>query len=251
MAQVVQRHVLLAEKQGAVVDRARAELELEKQRIAQIVSILSDFSTQAMLLAGIALGMVGGESLESIDDEHEFKWTYTTGKVLFLTTSGIAAATSIWVIFISSHLTSLTRDAALKKKIRTGRRILEEAVNDVRGILWLSLGSLLASTVTMTWLNASMINASAFTFVTLGITWQALLKQQLINEEFRSECGSDWVPHHGLADFWRGWSEPFGLSILCCWRGDSKTRYRRIRPDSADESRVTGGHADAAGREHG
>ena len=167
----LQRQVLEAEKKAAVVDRARAELELEKQRISQLIGILSDFSTQATFLAGCAIAAVGGESLESIEDET--KLVNHMLQAIFVFTSGIAVASSIWVIFIASHLVSLTRDAALKPKIRNARDILEKGVRDVRAMLWLSLASLILSTVTMAWLNASTTNASIFTFVMFTITWQA------------------------------------------------------------------------------
>ncbi|KAL3933041.1 MAG: hypothetical protein SGPRY_000455 [Prymnesium sp.] len=170
MAQVVQREVLQAEREGAVVDRARSELELEKQRIAQLIAILSDFSTQASLLAGCAVAAVGAEALDSI--EEEASWGVPLGQAVFVLSSAAAAGSSIWVIFISSHLISLTRDAALRPKIKQGRAILEEGVRDVRAMLWLSLAALIISTVATVCLKASLVNASIFAIVMFVITWQ-------------------------------------------------------------------------------
>lgn len=173
MAQLAQKEVLNAEKNTALVARARAELDLEKQRINQLIAILSDFGTQATLLASCAVAAIGAEALDTIDDEKS--WGSTIGQAFFVFSSGCAVASSIWVIFISTHLVSLTRDAALRPKIRNGRRILEDGVRDVRSMLWLSLATLLLSTVATVWLQASILNASILTVVMFIICWQVVM----------------------------------------------------------------------------
>jgi hypothetical protein len=145
------------------VNHALREHEIEKARVSQLrvhgvptqrlpfslpsddrrydsylgrLSILSDFSTQAALLAGASIAVVGAESLDSLEDDVHI-WD-VAGKAIFIGSSAVAVATSLWVIFIASHLTSLTRDSAMRPKIKMARSILEDNVRDVRGMLWLS-----------------------------------------------------------------------------------------------------------------
>uniref|UniRef100_A0A7S3EYA3 Uncharacterized protein n=1 Tax=Haptolina ericina TaxID=156174 RepID=A0A7S3EYA3_9EUKA len=220
--------VLDAERQSAAADRARALLDLEKQRISQLIDILSDFSTQASLLAGCAIAAVGGESLESVADE--VSMNITIGTAIFVVLGGVAVASSIWVIFISSHLISLTRDAALKPRISHARGILEEGVRDVRGMLWLSLASLLSSTVTMAWLNASTLNASLFTAGMVLISWQALLKKDLVSAKFREDCGDEWTRDITFREMMASWFEPWRHSAIgrcCCGSPTGADEWRR------------------------
>ena len=119
--ETAQKRILHAEKEAALVDRARAALELEKQRISQLIDILSDFSTQACLphlcsilrlhskcsqntsvlgrtrqatfLAGVALAAVGGESLESASDQQGP--LYQVGAFLFVGFGALAVGRKV------------------------------------------------------------------------------------------------------------------------------------------------------------
>lgn len=51
----VSRELLEKEEGYARIERAKAHLELEKNRINQLLSMLSDYSTIAALLAGCAV----------------------------------------------------------------------------------------------------------------------------------------------------------------------------------------------------
>ena len=81
--QRTQASILDTEERAAVIDRAKSHLELEKQRISQLLSMLSDFSTQAALLAGCAIAGVSGESLDSMDDE-EHTMGHAIGATIFI-----------------------------------------------------------------------------------------------------------------------------------------------------------------------
>ena len=96
--QSTQANILDTEQRAAVIDRAKSHLELEKQRINQLLSTLSDFSTQAALLAGCAIAAVSGESLDSFDDEANGLW-HEVGSAM--STAGNApknpgTATDVW-----------------------------------------------------------------------------------------------------------------------------------------------------------
>jgi hypothetical protein len=165
--QRTQTSILDTEERAAVIDRAKSHLELEKQRISQLLSMLSDFSTQAALLAGCAIAGVSGESLDSMDDE-EHTMGHAIGATIFVSSGGMAVATSLWVIFISSHLSSLTRDSAMKPKIIEARLILEDGVYEVRTMQWFALASLLVSCTSLVWLNATRANSCVFTALLFG-----------------------------------------------------------------------------------
>ena len=162
--QHAQKEILDTEERAAVIDRAKSHLELEKQRISQLLSMLSDFSTQAALLAGCAISAVSGESLDSLDDE---KMSQTVGAAIFVCSGALAVATSLWVIFVASHLSSLARDSAMKPKINKARQILEEGVHEVRTMQWIALASLLVTCTSLLWLNTGPTNRMLFTAVLL------------------------------------------------------------------------------------
>ena len=129
-----------ATRDAARLERAMAHLEIEKNRINTIVSMLSDHSTVAALLAGCAVAGVSGEALDSFDDD-SLSWK-AAGVAVYLVFGALALGSSLWVIFISSHLTSLTRDSAQRPKIIEARKILEQGVRDVRGMEAAAMASL-------------------------------------------------------------------------------------------------------------
>ena len=190
--QRTQRAILDTEERAAVIDRAKSHLEMEKQRISQLLSMLSDFSTQAALLAGCAISGIGGEAIDSLDDELD-QPGHTIGSTIFLASGALAVSTSLWVIFIASHLSSLTRDSALKPRIIEARVILEEGVHEVRVMQWFALVTLLVQCCAGVWLNSRRRDAIAFTLVLLLIAGQALLKKRDITHSFRERCGDEWT----------------------------------------------------------
>ena len=111
-----------------MIEKARTYLDLEKERINQLLTMLADFSTQAALLGGAAISSMGGESLDSLDDEHE---NHSVGAAIFVSSGALALATSLWVIFISSHLSSLTRDSSMRPQIIDAPKHLARALHSV------------------------------------------------------------------------------------------------------------------------
>tara|TARA_B110001452_G_scaffold16796_1_gene13697 strand:- start:174 stop:860 length:687 start_codon:yes stop_codon:yes gene_type:complete len=217
--QRTQAKILDTEERAAVIDRAKSHLELEKQRISQLLSMLSDFSTQAALLAGCAISAVSGESLDSLDDEADGTFSRAVGGTIFMSSAAVAVATSLWVIFVSSHLSSLTRDSALRPKIIEARKILEAGVHDVRIMQWFALGSLLVSSTAMAWLNTTPLNGSIFTVV-LGVGgWQAILKKDDITATFREECGEEWTTGDTTMNEMSRFTAVWRRSFLARWCG--------------------------------
>lgn len=208
------KEMLSTEADAARISRAKAHLDLEKQRITQLLSMLSDYSTQGALLAGAAISAVGGESMDSFDDERA-EWWRVPVVALFMVSGATALGTSLWVIFISSHLSSLTRDSTMRPKIIEGRRILEKGVQDVRGMQWLAMASLLATSLTSVWLNStSTFNSIVFSAVLLAVVMQALAKKEQITNTFREECGATWAQADDLGAIFRAFTEP--LVHFCC-----------------------------------
>jgi len=176
--------ILETEQRAAVISKARTYLDLEKERINQLLTMLADFSTQAALLGGAAISSMGGESLDSLDDEHE---NHSVGAAIFVSSGALALATSLWVIFISSHLSSLTRDSSMRPKIIEARKILERGVHSVRSMMWVALASFLVSSTAIAWLNTTTFNSILFSIVLLVVVWQALLKKDEITDDFQAD----------------------------------------------------------------
>jgi hypothetical protein len=227
----------------ADVNHALREHEIEKARVSHLIDILSDFSTQAALLAGCAIAAVSGESLDSLDDDLH-SWD-RLGRGAFIISSAIAVGTSLWVIFISSHLISLTRDTATRPKIKKAREILEDNVRDVRGMLWVALFSLLLSCLATAWLNTSAGTALTFSLVLILLVWQALLKKDHITNSFNEHCGKDWAQADSffgvLCSWLRPWEDSWIGKIVCCCcccccRGSDEVGHQRLRESHSPAS---------------
>ena len=164
------------------------------------------------------MAAASGEALDSMDDDRH--WWDTWGKGIYIGSTAVAVGTSLWVIFISSHLTSLTRDSATRPKIKKAREILEVNVRDVRGMLWLALLSLLVSCTATAWLNLTTQNSIIFSAALLLLVWQALLKKDDVTAAFKRECGEDWGQEDDFRDmvvaFLRPWQQSCIVRV-CCW----------------------------------
>jgi len=154
-------------------NKERGTLELRHKEILARIDILNQLNTQSMLVAGCAVASLGGESLQVVDDETENVLGAVVG-ALFAGTTAITLTSSLWVIFISTHLIELSQQSALHGKlaqdITEADHILEERMRDVRMFYIVALASLLASSLFMVWINMSLANSAAVTAVfVLGV----------------------------------------------------------------------------------
>ena len=233
----------------AHVEKAKALLEIEKARINQLLSILADISTQAALLAGCAVAAMSGESIDSFDDE-KFAWK-SLGLVAYVAFGAVALTSSLWVIFISSHLISLTRDSAMKENIGKAREILEDGVNEVREMQWVALLSLLGTCTSTAWLNMTLQNSILFSLVVAYMAWQAVLKRDDLTMSFYEKCGRGWLGEsHSVGSFASAFHRPFRHSVLF----RSRTRQHLVdrlhqserRDDACDSAPGSPAHAGAS-----
>ena len=185
----------------AHIEKAKVLLEIEKQRINQLLNILADSSTQAALLAGCAVSAISGESIDSFDDEATGiveKARHQFGTAVYVSAGAAALASSLWVIFISSHLIARTRDAVFQPRIGSARRILEDGVHEVRGMQSFAILTLLMTCGASAWLNMSVLNATLFCVVVLVIVWQALVTRADLDQQFEElGAGGDWKLREG------------------------------------------------------
>jgi len=219
--------VLQAETAAANMARARDLLEVEKQRVNQLLTILSDFSTQATLLAGCAVAALGVESLHEVDtDDHGFAWLYGFGELLYVGSTALSAGSSLWVVFIATHLITLGRDSAMRPRIKQNRGHLESGLGTVRGMLWLSIGSLVFSCLIGIYLNMSPACSAVASLILFLVVWQALLMQKLVSEKFAVNVGesdSKLACDLSVGEFLRSWLEPF----------DSSPTWQAVRPSAS------------------
>lgn len=90
----------------------RGMVELQHQQISARVDVLNSMNTQAMLVAGAAFSSLGGESLETLEDEMSM-WKISL-KTAFVTVSAVTMACSLWVIVVSSNLIMLSQQSVLQ-----------------------------------------------------------------------------------------------------------------------------------------
>lgn len=233
-----QQRVLAAEKQAAIVARAKASLELEKFRIAAFIEILNNSSTQASLLAGCAVAALSGESIDTVDQDMTSDWLFRITNTLFVLSTACAICSSLWVIFISSNLVSIMRDAALRPNIVLLVKVLEKGVYEVTVVWWFALLSLLVSCLCTAWLNMlSLVNKLVCTAVFFVFGWQALLKQRemVAASSAAGGAGDRWIESPTFRMAARELLGPF--SWLCrCWKRTKKAGFEKLAEDGAASS---------------
>ena len=100
----------------------RGMVELRHKQILARVDVLNSMNTQAMLVAGAAVASLGGESLETLDDELRINLWYTALSAAFVATSAHSFHGSpTWLVCHSttsapSRLTAAS--SALRKSLR-------------------------------------------------------------------------------------------------------------------------------------
>ena len=113
-----------------------------------------------MLVAGAAVASLGGESLETIDDERTV-WQSALGAA-FVGTSATTMAASLWVIVVSSTLITLSQQSVLQghssAEVSRVDAILSRKVADVRLFYTASIFMLLVSSLLMVWINQTLLN---------------------------------------------------------------------------------------------
>ena len=92
-------------------------------------------NTQAMLVAGAAVASLGGESLQTIEDEAVNLWHMILGAA-FVGTTALTMACSLWVIVVASNLIMVSQQSVLQgsssTEVSTVDAILSRKVADVR-----------------------------------------------------------------------------------------------------------------------
>ena len=150
--------------------------QLQHKQILARVDVLNSMNTQAMLVAGAAVASLGGESLETIDDERSL-WN-TALSAAFVGTSATTMAASLWVIVVSSQLITLSQQSVLQghssAEVYTVDEILSAKVADVRLLYTVAISMLMFSSLLMVWINQSWINAVIVTLVFYLLTHHAV-----------------------------------------------------------------------------
>ncbi|EOD11280.1 hypothetical protein EMIHUDRAFT_247965 [Emiliania huxleyi CCMP1516] len=189
--------MLEAEQQMWVANQKRDLLELRHRQILARVDWLNQLNTQAMLVAGSAVASLGGESLETIDDEHVTKTLLDT---IFVASTAATLCFSLWVIFISSNLIMLSQMTALTGTsagdVKTADEILERRINEVRSYYLLSLVMLLISALSMVWMNCTGSNSTIATVIFVTVSLHAVHTLRDTSAEFKESTtfeGDDTV----------------------------------------------------------
>jgi len=189
--------MLEAEQQMWVANQKRDLLELRHRQILARVDWLNQLNTQAMLVAGSAVASLGGESLETINDEDVTKTLLDT---IFVASTAATLCFSLWVIFISSNLIMLSQMTALTGTsagdVKTADEILERRINEVRSYYLLSLVMLLISALSMVWMNCTGSNSTIATVIFVTVSLHAVHTLRDTSAEFKESTtfeGDDTV----------------------------------------------------------
>ena len=146
----------------------------------------SSSDTQAMLVAGAAVASLGGESLETIDDERTM-WQSALGAA-FVGTSATTMAASLWVIVVSSTLITLSQQSVLQghssDEVSRVDAILSRKVADVRLFYTASIFMLLVSSLLMVWINQTLLNGLITTLIFGGFVQLAYVTIRGTYDEF-------------------------------------------------------------------
>ena len=189
--------MLEAEQQMWVANQKHDLLELRHRQILARVDWLNQLNTQAMLVAGSAVASLGGESLETINDEDVTKTLLDT---IFVASTAATLCFSLWVIFISSNLIMLSQMTALTGTsagdVKTADEILERRINEVRSYYLLSLVMLLISALSMVWMNCTGSNSTIATVIFVTVSLHAVHTLRDTSAEFKESTtfeGDDTV----------------------------------------------------------
>ena len=152
MARCLSGSALGAERDMWDATLERGMVELRHKQILARVDVLNSMNTQAMLVAGAAVASLGGESLETLDDDSS-SWWHSVLSPAFVGTSALTMACSLWVIVVSSNLIMLSQQSVLQgtssTEVSAVDVILSRKVADVRLIYLASVASLLVSSLLM------------------------------------------------------------------------------------------------------
>ena len=88
--------------------------------LSRSITFPSYISLSHTISLSLSLSGVSGEALDSFDDDHS-SWK-AGGTAVYLIFGALALGSSLWVIFIASHLSALTRDSAQRPKIIEARQ---------------------------------------------------------------------------------------------------------------------------------
>jgi hypothetical protein len=139
-----------------------------------------------MLVAGAAVASLGGESLETIDDERTM-WQSALGAA-FVGTSATTMAASLWVIVVSSTLITLSQQSVLQghssDEVSRVDAILSRKVADVRLFYTASIFMLLVSSLLMVWINQTLLNGLITTLIFGGFVQLAYVTIRGTYDEF-------------------------------------------------------------------
>ena len=147
----------------------RGMVELKHKQILARVDVLNSMSTQAMLVAGAAVSSLGGESLQTLDDEVITSQWHAALSAAFVGASALTMACSLWVIVVASNLIMLSQQSVLQgsssSEVESVDAILTRKGADVRLVYTASVFTLLVSSLLMVWINMSVLNSLITTVV--------------------------------------------------------------------------------------
>ena len=175
-------------------DYTNQQLQMYNKQITTSVENLSDISTQAILIAGIACASIGGESLQTVmEDEGPDFYEYRLNDLpatIFIVSSGITVMASLWIIFVSSQLIMMTRRAALigaaAEDVYAADEILSKHMQRIRQMYGFSLLMLLISSLSMVIYNAHWYDSTIVTVFFVIFILHAMQEWKYVKNDFKT-----------------------------------------------------------------
>ena len=197
-----------------------------ERSVACASSYLNQINTQATLLAGCAVGMIGSGELNALEDEVGFFAWPING--VYVTASTICLACSLWVIYTAMNLINLSIHSTLNgetmREIAEADNLIEQRMREVRLVFLTSLAALITAGMAM----ICQITHWVFTIVGVIVfafaAWHAsksdegtvLLYQRYTGLEVKDRFGDRWW------DAMRDLLVPFGF-------GTTQGQYLSVR----------------------